>query len=327
MPDALARATLPQIILKPRKARPFFGRHPWVLDSAIARFEGQPADGDVVELHSDQGQFIAWGIYNSRSHIQVRLYSWDTRQVLDDAFWRHPFGGSRPVARGWATTIRRGPPGVVFSEADGLSGLVVDRYGEYLAVQATALAMAVRLGQIVPQLVELLRPKGIMLRTERDIVRAEGLELRDGPYWGEMPAGPVTIRDGGLTYAVDLAEGQKTGFYLDQRENRKAAAAYLGGRKVLDMFCYSGGFALAAAAGGAREVLGVDTSAKAVALAEENARRNGLGNVRFQAGEAFPTLQAMVKAGARFDAGGARSTQVRPQPSGGGRGAARAIIA
>ena len=146
----------------------------------------------------------------------------------------------------------QGATRLVFSEGDGLSGLIVDRYGSYLSIQVTALAMALRLPQIVPMLIELTHPTGIVLRTERGIAKIEGLELRDGPYWGTMPDGPIMIEDHGLQYAVDLAEGQKTGLYLDQRENRKVAASYFRGRRVLDMFCYTGGFSLAALAlGGA----------------------------------------------------------------------------
>ena len=259
------------------------------------------ADGDVVDLLSDKGKFIARGIFNSRSRIRVRLYTWQR-----PSRWTRRFGGgawSRPsaFAQQLGYDDPQGAARLVFSEGDGLSGLIVDRYADYLAVQVTALAMAVRLPQIVPMLVELTAPEGIMIRTERGVSRAEGLELRDGPYWGQMPDGPLLVVDGGLTYEVDLAEGQKTGFYLDQRENRLAAARYFRGRRVLDMFCYSGGFAMAAAAfGGARDVLGVDTSQRAVTLAWANAERNGLGNVHFQCGDGFQTLESLVKAGERF---------------------------
>jgi 23S rRNA (cytosine1962-C5)-methyltransferase len=196
----------------------------------------------------------------------------------------------------------QGAARLVFSEGDGLSGLIVDRYGEYLVVQVTALALALRLPQLVPMLVDLARPQGILLRTERDIVRAEGLDLAPGLAWGRMPEEPVEVLDQGLRYAVDLAEGQKTGLYLDQRENRAAAARYMNSRRVLDMFCYTGGFSLAAAAlGKAREVLGFDTSQRAVAQARANAERNGLNNVRFESGDAFETLHALKTAGERFD--------------------------
>ncbi|MGA2253822.1 MAG: class I SAM-dependent rRNA methyltransferase [Thermoguttaceae bacterium] len=291
-----------RVLLKPRKARPFYGRHPWVLDSAIDRIEGSPADGDVVDLCSDQGSFIARGIFNSRSRIHVRLYSWNEAEPLDEAFWRRRLETALSLRSLLGYDQSGGAARLVFSEGDGLSGLIVDRYGEYVVVQVTALAMALRLPQILPMLVDLARPLGILLRTEHDIVRAEGLDLAPGLAWGRMPEGPVEILDQGLRYAVDLAEGQKTGLYLDQRENRTAAARFMNGRRVLDMFCYTGGFSLAAAAlGKAREVLGFDTSQQAVAQAQANAERNGLENVRFERGDAFETLHSLKTAGERFD--------------------------
>jgi 23S rRNA (cytosine1962-C5)-methyltransferase len=296
---------LNRVILKPRKARPFFGRHPWVLDSAIDRIEGHPTDGDVVDLCSEQEQFIARGIFNGRSRIHVRLYTWNEAEPLDDAFWRRRLESALALRTLLGYDSREGAARLVFSEADGLSGLIVDRYGEYLVIQVTALALAVRLPRIVPMLVELAQPQGILLRSERDIVRAEGLDLaallQEGSLpWGRAPEGPVEILDQGLRYGVDLAEGQKTGLYLDQRENRTAAARYMRGRRVLDMFCYTGGFSLAAAAY-AREVLGYDTSQRALEQARANAQRNGLGNVRFENGSAFDTLHALKAAGERFE--------------------------
>ena len=291
-----------QVVLKPRKARPFFGRHPWVLDSAIDRIEGGPGDGDVVDLVSDRGEFIARGIFNGRSRIHVRLYTWNPKEALDEAFWLGRLTTACRLRADLGYDDPEGATRLVFSEGDGLSGLVVDRYADFLVIQVTALAMAVRLPQMAAMLVELTRPQGIVLRTERDIVRAEGLDLSEGLQWGRLPDGPVLIRDHGLRYGVDLGEGQKTGFYLDQRENRVAVAGYLRGRRVLDMFCYTGGFSLTAAQAGAREVLGVDTSQKAVAQAQANAQRNGLDNVRFESAEAFEMLQSLAADGQRFGA-------------------------
>ena len=241
------------------------------------------------------------GVYNGQSRIRVRLYTWDFAEPLDDAFWRRRLEAAIDFRRQLGYDDPQGAARLVFSEGDRLSGLVVDRYADYLAIQVTALAMAVRLPQIVPMLVELVHPKGIMIRTERGVSRAEGLELRDGPYWGKTPEGPLVIADHGLQYEVDLAEGQKTGFYLDQRENRVAAARYFRGRRVLDMFCYSGGFAMTASAiGGAAEVLAIDTSQRAVALAEANAKRNSITNIRFQCGDGFQTMKSLIEAGQRF---------------------------
>lgn len=290
-----------QVVLKPRKSRPFYARHPWVLDSAVDRVDGAPTDGDIVELLSDKGKFIARGIFNSRSRIRVRLYSWDAAEMLDDAFWHKRLESAVQFRKQLGYADPQGAARLVFSEGDGLSGLIVDRYGDFLAVQITALAMALRLPQIVPMLVELTGAQGIMIRTERGVSRSEGIELRDGPYWGKTPEGPLVIVDNGLKYELDLAEGQKTGFYLDQRDNRAAAARYFRDRRVLDMFCYSGGFSMAASAiGGAREVLGVDTSQKAVDLASANAERNGLKNLRFQCGDGFKTLESLAQAGEQF---------------------------
>jgi 23S rRNA (cytosine1962-C5)-methyltransferase len=292
-----------KVVLKPRKSRPFYARHPWVLDSAIERVEGQAADGDIVDLFSEKGKFIARGFFNSQSRIRVRLYTWNAGENLDEAFWR----GRLETAISWRRELGyddpRGAARLVFSEGDRLSGLIVDRYADYLAMQVTALGVALRLPQIVPILLELTGAKGIMLRTEKGIKQAEGLELRDGPYCGETPNDPIEIIENGMRYAVDLSEGQKTGYYLDQRENRKAVASYLRGRKVLDMFCYNGGFSITAAAlGNAKEILGVDSSAKAVAAAEQNAKNNGIDAVRFQMGDGFKTLEQLAETGETFQA-------------------------
>jgi 23S rRNA (cytosine1962-C5)-methyltransferase len=302
----LARETAPgfgtaRVVLSPRKARPFYGRHPWVLDSAIARLDGDAADGDVVDLFADTGKFIARGIYNSRSRIRVRLYSWDATESLDESFWRRRLQDALALRRVLGYDDPAGAARLVYSESDGLSGLIVDRYADWLAVQVTSLGMATRLDQMIQLLVELTHPRGIFIRTEKGVAKAEGLELRDSLHWGQAPAGPVFIQENGLRFGLDLAEGQKTGFYLDQRENRRAAAGYLRSRRVLDMFCYSGGFALhAARLGGASEVLGFDSSKKAIALARANAELNELPAVRFEAADCFDALQALAAARERF---------------------------
>ncbi|MEX0713526.1 MAG: class I SAM-dependent rRNA methyltransferase [Pirellulales bacterium] len=293
---------MPQVVLKPRKARPFHGRHPWVLDSAIERVEGGPANGDVVDLVSDRGQWLARGVFNGRSRIRVRLYTWTESENLDEAFWRRRLQTALRWRERWLgaddAAVR-----LVYSEADGLSGLVVDRYAGHLVLEVTALAMAARLDAIKPIVADLARPRGIVLRTERGAVKLEGIELLEGTIWGEPPAGPVFISEHGIRYGVDLETGQKTGFYLDQRDNRKAAAGYVQGRRLLDLFCYSGGFALCGKLlGGAAEVWGIDTSAKAIALAKANAELNGASQIRFDVGDAFQSLESLLSENQRFGA-------------------------
>lgn len=292
-----------QVILKPRKARPFYGRHPWVLESAVARVVGQPADGDVVDLLTDAGKFVARGIINSRSKIRVRLYTWDNRQALNREFWQGKIENALALRTQLGLDDPQGAARLVFSEADGVSGLIVDRYGPWLAVQVTGLGLARRLDELVEILVARVAPQGIFIRTEKGVASAEGIELRDGLYWGETPDGPVFISENGLRYGLDLAEGQKTGFYLDQRDNRRVAASYFAGRRVLDMFCYSGGFSLNALVnGGARETLGFDSSQKAIGLARANAELNGVTKARFEASDCFEALHALSDHGEKFGA-------------------------
>ncbi len=302
-PETAAGLAVAQAVLKPRKAQPFFGRHPWVLESAIARIEGSPADGDIVDLVSDKGRFIARGMINSRSRLRVRLYSWDPGELLDEAFFRRRLEAAIQLRRDLGLTDPAGAARLVFSEADGLSGLVVDRYADYLSVQTTALAMNRRIEQIASILMELIHPRGIVLREEKGAAQLEGMPHEPERHWGQPPEGPVFIEEHGLRYGVDLREGHKTGFYLDQRENRRVAANYCRDRRVLDLFCYSGGFALNAIKhGGASGVLCVDTSEKAIALARANAELNGVANLHYHVGDGFRTLQELVESRQRFGA-------------------------
>lgn len=293
--------SVPRIVLRPRRARPFYARHPWVYAGAIAQVEGAPADGDVVDLFSHGGHFVARGLYNSRSKIRVRLYSWSAEEPLDEAFFRRRLTAALRLRQ----VLGLDQPGqacrLVFSEGDGLSGLTVDRYADWLVLQFTSLGLGLRRQMFAQILAELVRPRGIYLRTERGIGRLEGLEVQDGPLWGEVPAGPVEIEEDGLRFLVHIAEGQKTGFYLDQRDNRRLVASLARGRRVLDAFCYTGGFGLQAARAGARQVLGVDISEPALTLAQENARRNRLENVAFVRADVFDYLDQLVAAGERFD--------------------------
>lgn len=295
-------------VLKPRMAAPFYGRHPWVFRSAVARIESSCADGDVVDLTTDQGEFVARGIVNRHSRLMVRLYAWSMDEALDDAFWRRRIERAVLLRRQRGYLNPDGAARLVYSEADGLSGLVVDRYAGHLVVQVNALGVARRLEALIAALTAQLSPHSVTLRYDAAIAAAEGIDTaapacRAGLLAGRLPDGPVFIDEHGLRYGVDLAAGQKTGFYLDQRDNRRVAATYLADRRVLDLFCYSGGFGLAASRlGGAREVVGVDTSDRAIALAQSNARLNGISNARFEQQDAFAALDRYRTAERRFDA-------------------------
>jgi 23S rRNA (cytosine1962-C5)-methyltransferase len=253
-----------------------------------------------VDVVASDGRFVGRGLFNGRSQIRVRLYASEPVS-LDDAFFAARIEAAIRLRHG---LLDLGDPEgacrLVFSEGDHLSGLVVDRYGPYLAVQFTALGIAARREGILDTLEEALSPVGIVLRTEKGILVEEGLELRDGPVRGTLPERFTEILEGTLRFSVDLRTGQKTGFYLDQRENRRRAASYARDRTAADVCCYTGGFALSLAAAGAR-VVGVDSSETALQLARHNAERNGLADLtEFVRGDAFRWLEGEAEAGRRY---------------------------
>jgi len=299
VPAALSGAT---VFIKPKRARPFFGRHPWVLDSAILRVDGNPDSGAVVDVVTHDGNFIARGLWNASSRIRVRLYSFTQDQALDQLFWNARIENAVALRQQLHLFSKKTGCRLINSEGDNLSGVIVDQYGPYLAVQVTALAMAERLDMICDSLERIVQPKGILLRgAERGLGKLEGLHLPDRLLRGEPPDGPIFVEEHGLRFGVDLTEGQKTGYYLDQRENRQAAAVYAGGRRVLDMFCYSGGFGVASAvSGNASSVLSVDSSIKAISLARANAELNNATTMTVEQADAFEKLASLDEENAKF---------------------------
>jgi 23S rRNA (cytosine1962-C5)-methyltransferase len=294
----------PTVWLRPRKSAPSINCHPWVFVGSVGRIEGMPAPGAAVRVVTVAGEFIAWGLFNPESAIRVRLYSWKEAEPLTDEFF-----ASR-VARAIASRVRLFGDGpelracrLIFSEGDGLSGLTVDRYGDYLLMQWTSLALSQREGLIASELHKLLKPVGIWRRTDTGVMDKEGLPPSDGRVSGSEPPGDLTVVEHGVQYRVDIRHGQKTGFYFDQRDNRRAVAQLCQGRKVLDVCCYSGGFALTALArGGAAHVTAVDGSASALELATGNAERNGLADrATFVKSDAWTYLEQARDRGDRYD--------------------------
>ncbi|MCD4829669.1 MAG: class I SAM-dependent rRNA methyltransferase [Candidatus Cloacimonetes bacterium] len=281
-------------ILKPGREKPFVHRHPWVFSGALKHVSGNPADGDELPLYTSDGSFVAWGLFNSHSQIRLRLYSWRQEQRLDEAFFRERMSSAirlRDDLYGQGATCR-----LVNSEGDGLSGLTVDRYGRQLVVQLSSLALARRADMLLELLCSLLRPKGIVLRTDNGLRKQEGLEpleLTDGAPQA------VEIVEHGLRYMVSPTQGQKTGFYLDQRDNRLAVRTLAAGRRCLDVCCYTGGFALNMAAADADSVTAVDVSEPALETARANAELNRLP-VQFHRTDAFAFLKQQVESGERF---------------------------
>jgi len=279
-----------KVILKPKRETPFKHYHPWLFSGAIAKVLGNAEDGEMVSVHSADNTFIAWGIYNSQSNIRVRLYSWQESEILTLDFWKQKLQSAiayrRSLGFGMFTDKHSNAYRLVNSEADGLSGLTIDRYGDALCVQFTSLAMYHRRHLWYELLLDLLVPQSITLRTEHDMQKEEGILATDEVVFGSAPERQV-ICENGISYYVQLNSGQKTGFYLDQRANRAYVQGLSKDRRVLDLCCYSGGFALNAKKGGAAMVQAIDVSANAITLAKENALLNNEPDIIFQQADAF----------------------------------------
>lgn len=272
--------------------------HPWVFQGEVDKIHGDFAPGDIVTVVDGRGHFLGKGYINPKSQIIVRMLTGKDEPIDRDFF-------KRRLEQAWAHRQRLLPDTsacrVVFGEADFLPGLIVDKFGDILSIQALALGIDKWLPDIVEILDELLQPRGIYERNDVPVRELEGLKQRKGFLRGEFDP-QITIMENGLEIAVDVANGQKTGYFLDQRENRRAIRPYAKDARVLDCFSNVGGFALNAAAAGAREVLVVDASEEALAAARQNAERNGLADrMSFMAGNAFDILRQMEANQERFD--------------------------
>ncbi len=291
------------VILRPGRERPVLNHHPWIFSGAIGRIEGEPQDGDIVEVRDADKHFLATGYINRHSQITVRLLTWTAGEIPDQDFWRRRMRESvqrrEDLLQNERTTAFR----LIHAESDLLPGLVVDRYGEYLVIQSLTLGIERRKPEIVQILAELLQPRGIYERSDVDVRAKEHLRQSTGVLWGEEPPPIVEIQENGLCFLVDLKEGQKTGFYLDQRDNRRRLAHYSAGHSVLNAFAYTGGFAVCAASWGAGPIMSVDSSAEALSLARRNMDRNGQGDRgdEYLTGDVFHVLREFRDEGREFD--------------------------
>ncbi|MFO1197906.1 MAG: class I SAM-dependent rRNA methyltransferase [Burkholderiaceae bacterium] len=290
-----------QLILKPGKERSLERRHPWVYATAVARVTGKPLSGDTVRVVGHGGEFLAWAAFSPDSAIRARAWSWVEGDVVDAAWIEARVAGA--LARRAALVSGTNALRLVFGEADGLPGLVVDRYADTLVVQFLAAGVELWRDAIVDALVRLTGCGGVYERSDAAARTREGLAPREGPLRGAAPAAPVPIEELGVRYEVDVAGGHKTGFYLDQRENRARVAAHAAGRRVLNCFCYTGGFTLAALRGGAASALSIDSSAPALAAARRQQSLNGLdgADCEWREADVFDALKALLAQGERFD--------------------------
>ena len=285
-------------VLIPGKEKRVHTGHPWVFRSDIARVEGEYLPGDIVDIVSSKGRFLARGYYNPNSQIALRIMTYREDEPVDRALIFRRIHDAVEYRRTFADmkSCR-----LVFAESDRMPALIVDAFGDVLVIQCLALGMEQFKQDVVDALVEELHPQGIWERNDVPVRKLEGLEMTTGLLYGEVPD-RVLMTENGVRFWVDVKEGQKTGFFLDQKENRAAIAPFVKDKTVLDCFTHTGSFALHAGKFGAKEVTGVDISEYACLFATENAKLNRLEDrVKFVTANAFDLLSEQSRTGNRYD--------------------------
>ncbi len=286
-----------RVLIKTGRDKPIRQRHPWIFSGAIERIDKDAVDGGLVEVVTARGEFLARGYLNRRSQIVVRLLTWEQAESIDDDFW------VRRLTR--SITARPNGPArrLINAESDGLPGLIVDQYGEWLVLQSLTLGIEQQKALISRHLMDIVKPRGIYERSDVDVREKEGLLAGSGLLLGEEPPARIEIEESGHRLWVDVRHGHKTGFYLDQRDNRQKAKAYVKDAGVLNLFCYTGGFTVAALSAGAHSVLNVDSSADVLELAKENLRLNGfvVNDADFVEADVFSYLRKLRSEHRAFD--------------------------
>jgi 23S rRNA (cytosine1962-C5)-methyltransferase len=292
----------PVLRLKPGREKSLRQRHPWIFSGAVATADDAWKPGDTVTVQSSDGAFLAHAAYSPTSQIRARAWTFDPRERIDAAFFAHRV--ARSVAAR-ATMLDPDHTGcrLIHGESDGLPGIVADRYAGTVVLQLASAGAERWRDEIVEALVTATGAACIYERSDVDVRKLEGLAPRVGVVNGTL-TDPVTFVEGGLIYRVDIAGGQKTGFYLDQRDNRATVKRLSAGRDVLNTFAYTGGFTLAALAGGAKNVVSIDSSAEALGLARETVARNATlpaDRAEWREADAFAELRKLRDRGAAFD--------------------------
>jgi 23S rRNA (cytosine1962-C5)-methyltransferase len=292
------------LILKSGKEKSLWRHHPWIFAGGVERVEGRARPGDTLTVLSAEGQALGRAAFSPESSIRARVWTFDAAETVDDAFFKRRV--SEALARRAALPELRGLDGMrlVHGEADGLPGVIADRYGDTVVLQLGSAGADKWRRAIVAALAQATGCARIFERSDMDVRALEDLPPATGPLLGEAPDGPLTITENGVSYRVDVVQGHKTGFYLDQRENRRYLGELSAGRDVLNCFCYTGGFSLQALKGGANSVLSIDSSGEALDLAKQNAALNGWGDegrAEWREADVFSALRSLREAGRRFD--------------------------
>ena len=291
-----------KIILNKGKDKAAWQLHPWVFSGAIQQKVGKINNGDVVSVYNCDDEFIAYGIYNNTSRVAIRLLEWNPANEITEQWWRirvqKAVKNRTHLLNQNNDTVR-----LIFAEADFLPGLIADKYADFISIQVHAAGVEAIKSVIVDELANLLSPKGIYERSDLKSREYEGLPDNNGLLWGETPPEFVDIVENGIHYKVNIIDGQKSGFYCDQRDNRFLTAEYVKGKRMLDCFCYSGGFTLNAFRAGADAVVSVDSSALAIDTLKSNVIHNGFDASKHTAvqSDVNKYLRTLGEQGEKFD--------------------------
>ncbi len=293
-----------ELILKPGKERSLYRRHPWIFEGSVARLNGRAKPGDTVDVLDADGRVLARAAWSPKSQIRARIWSSDPQTIIDDAFFKRRVADA--VARRQAMPQLAGQEGMrlIHGESDGLPGVIADRYGDTICLQLTAAGPDKWRKAIVGALVKATGVARIYERSDSDVRGLEGLEPVTGWVHGEAPDTALSIDENGVRLGVDVVGGHKTGFYLDQRDNRLLTRDLAAGKAVLNCFCYTGGFSLQALAGGAASTLSIDSSGPALVGARANLAMNpqlDASRAEWLEADVFEALRVFRKEGRRFD--------------------------
>jgi 23S rRNA (cytosine1962-C5)-methyltransferase len=291
------------IHLKKGREKSLKRRHPWIFSGSIEKTSGKPDAGDTVEVRDASGKPLALAAYSPSSQIRARVWSFDVAEAIDEKFFRTRLQRSISMRDQLPAARHSNALRLVHGESDGLPGLVVDRYADVLVAQFLSAGAERWREGILDALKEISGCEAIFERSDAEVRKLEGLQPRVGFARGNRSASRCPIIEYGLNFRVDAEQGQKTGFFLDQRENRQRVRALAAGREVLDGFSYTGGFAIAALAGGAGRVTALESSAPALAIASENLAANPLdaAKLEFVQADVFAHLRTLRDRGAKFD--------------------------
>jgi len=293
----------PALILKPGREKSLFRHHPWVFSGAIDSIRGTPNSGEVVDILSSEGEFLARGAYSQDSRITVRIWTWDIEETVNEDFINSRLQRAFSLREQLVSSNNTNAYRLVHAESDDLPGLIVDQYADVVVIQLLSWGVEVWRETIASLLAKITSTKSIYERSDVDSRKLEGLPDRKNVVLGEDIEDEVQILENGIPFLVDVKHGHKTGFYLDQRKNRNRLQSYSKDKEVLDCFSYSGGFTINALLGGAKSVIALDESGDAIELARKNVDLNHLdqSKIKFIQTDVFKELRTFRDQGKQFD--------------------------